>query len=256
MKEEIIVKNDALSGVITFAENPWSSPAVINLINGKTENEGEVLGLLSNEGVEGVALRIEMLVESGMDNQALKAVSTVVLALISEMMILQSYVATSAPSIVDRLVDIFLVLSAKLNKDLRLLKVLKLIGLEDVNKICIPRLNRYMSEVSKENQENTKDSKTETGEKCKRSDDNEMDPQEEEDDDLEDRFHLLEKGRCEKLFTELNCQKALEIILQWSLASVAVQDTETKLQEQLINGWMDRCMHNQAKFNEGMHNQA
>ena len=42
-----------------------------------------VLGLLSNEGVEGVALRIEMLVESGMDNQALKAVSTVVLALIS-----------------------------------------------------------------------------------------------------------------------------------------------------------------------------
>ncbi len=42
--------------------------------------------------------------------------------------------------------------------------------------------------------ENTKDSKTETGEKCKKSDDNEMDAQEEDDDDLEERFHLLEKG--------------------------------------------------------------
>ncbi len=42
--------------------------------------------------------------------------------------------------------------------------------------------------------ENTKDSKTETGEKCKRSDDNERDTQEEDDVDLEDRFHLLEKG--------------------------------------------------------------
>ena len=42
-----------------------------------------VLGLLSSEGVEGVALRIEMMVESGMDNEALKAVSAVVIALIS-----------------------------------------------------------------------------------------------------------------------------------------------------------------------------
>jgi len=291
IKEQIPLKKTDLQDLITFAENPWSAQPVKNLINGKTEKEEEVLGLLSSEGVDGVALRIEMLVESGMYAEALKAVSTVVHALLSEEMILQSYVSTSTPSIVDRLVDIFIILTTKLNKHLRLFKVLKLIGLDDVNKICIRRLSHYMSgattlqplpqefapkkaqkpkEDTKESTDEKKDDKNKTDEDKDDEEKSEedtankkdiseediemkddvgtMDDDDENPDDLEDRFNLLEKGRCEQLFTSENCLKSLEVMMQWSLASMAVQNISSNLQQYLISEWIDKCMKNKEKF--------
>ena len=79
---------------------------------------------------------------------------------------------------------------------------MKLIGLKDVNQICIPRLNRYLpgslsqSEAKKPKQDKV-DSEKEKSEKVADEKDGDGDVEmieENEDQDLEDRFQLLEKG--------------------------------------------------------------
>jgi len=259
-------RKDPLLSLLCLSREPWSTPSIKQLINGRMEKEEDVLGLLSGEGVEGVLLRIEMLVEGSLQAQALKAASAVLTSLLTEDMIMQSYSSTSPHSTIERLVDIFIALSAGLNKLSRLYKVLKMLGLEDVNNVYMKRFSHYLNntthtdtsppptqqdkdvEPKDSNDVDMKDADSKENSQEKTSDDSEK---LKEDDAIDDsRFQLLEKGRCARLLTSEVALKALEIIFQWSLAGVAVKPTSDHMHTHLISEWIENCSRNKERFME------
>jgi len=150
--EQVPSRKTLTDGFLTLSQEPWGDEAVKKLISGKFEKEEEVLALLSAEGVEGILVRIEMLVESMLEKQAYKASAAVVHSLIAEDMILQSYACTSPPGTVERLIDIFMALSVLLDKTSRLYKVLKTLGLEEVYSVYMKRFDCYMNNKLDPNQ--------------------------------------------------------------------------------------------------------
>lgn len=98
---------------------------------------------MSTEGVDCVLLRIELLVESGLDKPAYKFVSNVTNSLLADHIVFESYVLTSKPGTLLRIVDLFLALAVATRHEGRLYKVLKLVGLEEVNNTYMPRFYAY-----------------------------------------------------------------------------------------------------------------
>jgi len=143
--EHLPSRKSTIIDLIKLSRNPWGTESVKKLITGKLDKDEDVLGLITLEGVEGVLLRVEMLIQSNLDQQAYKSVCALVNALVPEEMILQSYQSTSPPGTIDRLLDIFMALSAALRKQSKLFKVLKVLGLDEVNGVYMKRFGHYLN---------------------------------------------------------------------------------------------------------------
>ena len=138
-------KKDTLEGLMTLVLHPWDSPRIKTLLTGKSELQQEVLSLVSGEGIDTVLLRTELLVEAGLDKPAYKFVSNVVSSLLADHIVFESYVVNCRSGTMESLVDIFIALSTATNHQAKLYKVLKLVGLEAVNQIYLPRFRSYTS---------------------------------------------------------------------------------------------------------------
>ena len=132
-----------MEAVLSLAAKPWDRPRVKSLLTGKSELQQQVLSLVSTEGVDTVLLRAELLVEAGLDKPAYKLVSHVVSSLLADHIVFESYVVTSRPGALQRLVDTFLALAAATHHLARLYRVLRLLGLEEVNTVYLPRFLHY-----------------------------------------------------------------------------------------------------------------
>ena len=198
-------KKDTLEGLVSLVLHPWDSPRIKNLLTGKSELQQEVLSLVSGEGIDTVLLRTELLVEAGLDRPAYKFVSNVVSSLLADHIVFESYVLTSRPGTLETLVDIFIALSTATNHQAKLYKVLKLVGLEAVNQVYLPRFRAYIS------------------------------PPTTPPDDLK---LAVKAGRCERLMTPLVCTKVLQIFQQWSLAGSSVRECPPQLQADIIERWL------------------
>jgi len=199
-------KKEVVEGVLSLAQKPWDSPRVKNLLTGKTELQQQVLSLVSTEGVDCVLLRIELLVESGLDKPAYKFVSNVTNSLLADHIVFESYVLTSKPGTLLRIVDLFLALAVATRHEGRLYKVLKLVGLEEVNNTYMPRFYAYTN------------------------------PPVPPPTDPKLQVSL---GRCKRLFTPLVCAKVIQVFAQWSVAGAAVKECHPELQESIIHRWLE-----------------
>ena len=141
-------KKDSVEGLMSLVQQPWDSPRMKNLLTGKSELQQDVLSLVSGEGVDTVLLRTELLMEAGLDKLAYKLVSNVVTSILTDHIVLGSYVITSQPGTLPALVDIFIALTAATHHQAKLYKVLRLLGLEEVNLVHLPRFRSYISPPS------------------------------------------------------------------------------------------------------------
>jgi len=199
-------KKETVEAVLSLAQKPWDSPRVRNLLTGRTELQQQVLSLVSTEGVDCVLLRIELLVESGLDKPAYKFVSNVTNSLLADHIVFESYVLTSKPGTLERIVDLFLALAVATRHESRLYKVLKLVGLEEVNKTYMPRFYAYISPPVPA---------------------------------PEDPKLQVSLGRCKRLFTPLVCSKVIKVFAQWSIAGAAVKECPVELQGSIIHRWLE-----------------
>jgi len=199
-------KKETVEGVLSLAQKPWDSPRVKNLLTGKSELQQQVLSLVSTEGVDCVLLRIELLVESGLDKPAYKFVSNVTNSLLADHIVFESYVLTSKSGTLERIVDMFLALAVATRHESRLYKVLKLVGLEVVNQVYTPRFYAYINPPA------TPPS---------------------------DPKLQVSLGRCKRLFTPLVCSKVIQVFAQWSIAGLAVKECPLELQDTIIQRWLD-----------------
>ena len=140
------------------------------------------MSLVSTEGVDCVLLRIELLVESGLDKPAYKFVSNVTNSLLADHIVFESYVLTSKSGTLERIVDMFLALAVATRHESRLYKVLKLVGLEVVNQVYTPRFYAYINPPA------TPPS---------------------------DPKLQVSLGRCKRLFTPLVCSKVIQVNFCW-----------------------------------------
>ena len=198
-------KKDTLEGLVSLVLHPWDTPRIKHLLTGKSELQQEVLSLVSGEGIDTVLLRTELLVEAGLDRPAYKFVSNVVSSLLADHIVFESYVQTSRPGTLETLVDIFIALSTATNHQAKLYKVLRLVGLEEVNQVYLPRFRSYIS------------------------------PPLTPPDDLK---LTVKAGRCERLLTPLVCTKVLQIFQQWSMAGSSVRECREQLQTDIIERWL------------------
>jgi len=210
-------KKETVEGVLALAQKPWDSQRVRNLLTGRTELQQQVLSLVSTEGVDCVLLRIELLVESGLDKPAYKFVSNVTNSLLADHIVFESYVLTSKPGTLERIVDLFLALAVATRHESRLYKVLKLVGLEEVNQTYMPRFYAYISPPVP----------TPTDPKL-----------------------LVSLGKCRRLFTPLVCSKVIQVFAQWSIAGAAVKECPAELQGSIIHRWLE------SKIESGKGSQA
>eukprot|EP00092_Neocalanus_flemingeri_P016179 GFUD01017511.1.p1 GENE.GFUD01017511.1~~GFUD01017511.1.p1 ORF type:complete len:1648 (+),score=501.50 GFUD01017511.1:169-5112(+) len=199
-------KKETVEAVLALAQKPWDSQRVRNLLTGRTELQQQVLSLVSTEGVDCVLLRIELLVEAGLDKPAYKFVSNVTNSLLADHIVFESYVLTSKPGTLERIVDMFLALAVATRHESRLYKVLKLVGLEMVNKTYMPRFYAYISPP--------------------------VPPP-------TDPKLLVSLGRCKRLFTNLVCSKVIQVFAQWSIAGAAVKECPGELQGTIIHRWLE-----------------
>ena len=207
-------KKETVEGVLSMADKPWDSLRIKNLLTGKSELQQQVLSLVSTEGVDTVLLRTELLVEAGLDKPAYKFVSNIVTSLLADHIVFEAYVLTSKSGTLEHLVDTFIALSTALHHLSRLYKVLKLVGLEEVNKVYLPRFQSYNSPSD------TKDGPP--------------------------------SGRCSRLFTPLVCSKVIKIINQWSMAGVAVKECPPQLQQVIIDRWLEANIETEAKLESSL----
>jgi len=199
-------KKETVEAVLALAQKPWESQRVKNLLTGRTELQQQVLSLVSTEGVDCVLLRIELLVEAGLDKPAYKFVSNVTNSLLADHIVFESYVLTSKPGTLERIVDMFLALAVATRHESRLYKVLKLVGLEEVNFTYMPRFFAYTTPP--------------------------VPPP-------TDPKLLVRQGRCSRLFTPLVCSKVIQVFAQWSIAGAAVKDCPAELQGTIIKRWLE-----------------
>ena len=212
-------RKESVEAVLSLAAKPWDRPRVKSLLTGKSELQQQVLSLVSTEGVDTVLLRAELLVEAGLDKPAYKLVSHVVSSLLADHIVFESYVVTSRPGALQRLVDTFLALAAATHHLARLYRVLRLLGLEEVNTVYLPRFLHYSkAEAFKKNRLMEEDV-----EKMLDADDAKLCP---------------DPGRCGRLFTPLVCSRVLKIIWQWSLAGAGVRECPPDLQLAIIQRWL------------------
>ena len=205
--EDGVGKKDTLEGLVSLVLHPWDSPRMRNLLTGKSELQQEVLSLVSGEGVDTVLLRAELLLEAGLDKAAYKLVSNVVSSLLAEHIVFSSYVLTSKPGSLEALVDIFIALTAATHHQAKLYKVLRLLGLEEVNQVYLPRF-RLRSHISPP-----------------------LSPP-------DDPKLVVKAGRCGRLFTAPVCSKVLQIIHQWSMAGASVKDCPPHMLGSIIERWL------------------
>jgi len=199
-------KKETVEAVLALAQKPWESQRVKNLLTGRTELQQQVLSLVSTEGVDCVLLRIELLVEAGLDKPAYKFVSNVTNSLLADHIVFESYVLTSKPGTLERIVDMFLALAVATRHESRLYKVLKLVGLEEVNFTYMPRFFAYTTPP--------------------------VPPP-------TDPKLMVRQGRCSRLFTPLVCSKVIQVFAQWSIAGAAVKDCPAELQGTIIKRWLE-----------------
>ena len=198
-------KKDSVEGLMSLVQQPWDSPRMKNLLTGKSELQQDVLSLVSGEGVDTVLLRTELLMEAGLDKLAYKLVSNVVTSILTDHIVLGSYVITSQPGTLPALVDIFIALTAATHHQAKLYKVLRLLGLEEVNLVHLPRFRSYISPPSSP---------------------------------PEDPRLVVRPGRCGRLFTTPVCSKVVQIISQWSMAGASVTECPSHLQPDIIERWL------------------
>ena len=201
-----IGRKESLEAVVVMSAKPWDSPRMRNLLTGKSDLQQDVLSLVSTEGVDTVLLRAELLVEAGLDKPAYRFVSNVVSSLLSEHIVFQSYVSTSSPGSLDRLVDVCISLAAATHHLSRLYKILKLLGLEEVNKVYLQRFQNYT-----------------------------LSP---EDICSLDKRLIVSPGRLQRLFTPLVCTRVISIIDQWSIAGAGVKECPADIQECILKRWL------------------
>ena len=201
-----IGRKESLEALLVMANKPWDSLRMKNLLTGKSELQQEVLSLVSTEGVDTVLLRAELLVEAGLDKPAYRFVSNVVSSLLSEHIVFQSYVSTSSPGSLERLVDVCISLAAATHHLSRLYKVLKLLGLEEVNKVYLQRFQNYVSPP--------------------------------EDVSSLDKRLIVTPGRLQRLFTPLVCNRVIKIIDQWSIAGAGVKECPQEIQDRILKRWL------------------
>ena len=198
-------KKDTLEGLVSLVLHPWDTPRIRNLLTGKSELQQDVLSLVSGEGIDTVLLRTELLVEAGLDKPAYKFVSNIVSSLLADHIVFESYVLTCRPGTLETLVDIFIALSTATNHQTKLYKVLRLVGLEVVNQVYMPRFRAYISPP---------------------------------DTPPEDLKLAVKTGRCERLLTALVCTKVVQIFQQWSMAGSSVRECPPHLQSNIIERWL------------------
>ena len=201
-----IGRKESLEAVVVMSAKPWDSPRMKNLLTGKSDLQQDVLSLVSTEGVDTVLLRAELLVEAGLDKPAYRFVSNVVSSLLSEHIVFQSYVSTSSPGSLDRLVDVCISLAAATHHLSRLYKILKLLGLEEVNKVYLQRFKNYISSP--------------------------------EDIPSLDKRLIVSSGRLQRLFTPLVCTRVIKIIDQWSIAGAGVTECPPEVQDCILKRWL------------------
>ena len=201
-----IGRKESLEAVVVMSAKPWDSSRMRNLLTGKSEMQKEVLALVSTEGVDTVLLRAELLVEAGLDKPAYRFVSNVVSSLLSEHIVFQSYVSTSSPGSLERLVDVCIALAAATHHLSRLYKILKLLGLEEVNKVYLQRFQNYASSP--------------------------------EDMSSLDKRLAVSPGRLQRLFTPVVCTRVIKIIDQWSIAGAGVKECPPEIQKRILKRWL------------------
>ena len=201
-----IGRKESLEAVVVMSAKPWDSPRMKNLLTGKSELQQEVLALVSTEGVDTVLLRAELLVEAGLDKPAYRFSSNVVSSLLSEHIVFQSYVSTSSPGSLERLVDVCIALAAATHHLSRLYKILKILGLEEVNKVYLQRFQNYISPP--------------------------------ENVSALDKQILVSPGRLQRLFTPLVCNRVIKIMDQWSIAGAGVKECSPEIQENILKRWL------------------
>jgi len=195
---------EGLQSLLSLIANPWDSNRIKDLLGGKTEQQQQVLELVSTEGVDCVLLRTELLVEAGLDKPAYRFVSNVTNSLLADHIVFESYVLTSRPGSLERLVDLFLALALATRHEGRLYKVLRLLGLEQVNSVYMGRFEGYLQ----------------------------YDPEKPGD------ASRVSPGRCGRLFTPLVSGKVIKVCAQWSIAGAAVMECSDELQRSIISRWL------------------
>ena len=200
---------ETLTSLVRLAEAPWDNPKVKNLLLGKTEQQKEVLELVSGEGLACILLRVELLVESGLDKPAYKFVSTVTSSLMADHIVFYPYVTAAPIGCLERLVDLALALATATRHEARLYKLLRLVGIEDVNTVYLARFKSYMGFPPSE--------------------------------PVEPRLAAI-PGRCARLFSTPVCKKLVKVFSQWSIAGAAVTECPDQLQAGIIKRWLETQM--------------
>ena len=198
---------ETLTSLVRLAEAPWDNPKVKNLLLGKTEQQKEVLELVSGEGLACILLRVELLVESGLDKPAYKFVSTITSSLMADHIVFYPYVTAAPIGCLERLVDLALALATATRHEARLYKLLRLVGIEDVNTVYLARFKSYMG--------------------CPPS-----------GEPVEPRL-VANPGRCARLFSAPVCKKLVKVFSQWSIAGAAVTECPDQLQTGIIKRWLE-----------------
>ena len=198
-------RTETLESLLKLTKAPWDNPRVKALLLGKTEQQKEVLELVSGEGMACLLLRVELLVESGLDKPAYKFVSTITSSLLTDHIVFYPYVTASPIGCLERLMDLSLSLAIATRHEARLYKLLRLVGIEDVNTVYLPRFMAYTKP-----------------------------PPETPDPRL-----APSPGRCSRLFTDPVCSKLLKVFSQWSIAGAAVTECPDELQTGIIRSWLE-----------------
>ena len=183
-----------------------------NLLLGKTEQQKEVLELVSGEGLACILLRVELLVESGLDKPAYKFASTITSSLMADHIVFYPYVTAAPIGCLERLVDVALALATATRHEARLYKLLRLVGIEDVNTVYLARFKSYMGNVDK--------------------------PGSPPSEPVEPRL-VATPGRCARLFSGPVCRKLVKVFSQWSIAGAAVTECPDQLQTGIIKRWLE-----------------
>ena len=206
-----IGKKESLEGLLAMASKPWEESRIKNLLVGKSDLRQCVYSLVSSEGLDTVLLRAELLIEAGLDKPGYKYLSTLVSSLLTDRVVFETYIGQASPGTLLRLLDMFLALATATHHLSRLYKVLRLLGLQEVNTVHLPRFHNYNNPSQDQSSNDTINI------------------------DMKIR---VSKGRCERLFTPLVCTKVIKIITQWSVAGAAVKECPPQLQHDIIDRWM------------------
>ena len=198
-------RKQSLECLMRMSAKPWEEERIKILLTGKTEVQQSVFSLVSDEGVDTVLLRAEMLVEAGLDKPGYKFISSVLTSLLADNIVFDSYITNSSPDSLLRLTDLFIALSTATHHLSRLYKILRLIGLETVNTVHLTRFINYSSISSHQSA------------------------------DVKEQVNL---GRCGRLFTVPVCSKVIKIITQWSMAGAAIKECPPQLQQDIVDRYL------------------